>query len=91
MIGSNQNHPQGGIPTSGGRSVPDPVAGPQVPPPLPPDVQSPVTEPGIGKAPIETASQGSDSASTFFAGLSGQSLFSMRVFKPDDAIDNRCG
>jgi hypothetical protein len=69
VIGSNQDNPQGGIPSFGGHSVPESASGSQVPPPLPPDAQSPATgQPAEGAAPA-----GTDSASTFFAGLSGQS------------------
>ena len=69
MIGSNQDHPQGGTFSSDNRSVPEPVAGSQVPPPLPPDAQSPAT----GWSPSGAGSTRTGSASTFFAGLSGQS------------------
>ncbi len=69
MIGSNQDHPQGGTFSSDNRSVPEPVAGSQVPPPLPPDAQSPAT----GRSSSSAGSTRTGSASTFFAGLSGQS------------------
>ncbi len=69
MIGSNQDHPQGGAFSSGGQAGPEPVAGSQVPPPLPPDAQLPAT----GRSSSGAGSAKTGSASTFFAGLSGQS------------------
>lgn len=69
MIGSNQDHPQGGTPSSGSDATQEPTAGAQVPPPLPPDAQSPST----GQPAAGAAQAGTGSASTFFAGLSGQS------------------
>ena len=69
MIGSNQDHPQGGIPASGEHPTPASAAGAHVPPPLPPEAQAPANQPETGPA----KSGPSGSASSFFAGLSGQS------------------
>jgi len=67
VIGRNQEHPDSGIPASGGDPVTDQVTGSQAPPPLPP--QAPVP-----KEPLPGGPNGSNaaSASTFFAGLTGQ-------------------
>lgn len=69
MIGSNQDHPQSGNPSSGSDASQEPTAGVPIPPPLPPGAQSPPT----GQPAAGAAQAGTGSASTFFAGLSGQS------------------
>jgi hypothetical protein len=68
VIGSNQDHSDNGLPFSSGKSGPHSVGGSQVPPPLPPTAQ-----PSSEKSPSGSNPTGGGSASTFFAGLSGQS------------------
>ena len=70
MIGSNQDHPKGGNPSSAGEHpAPDSAAGAHLPPPLPAEAQASASQSSTGSA----AAGANGSASTFFAGLSGQS------------------
>lgn len=71
MIGSNQDHPQDGTLSTGGHDAPGPISGPQVPPPLPPDAQSP-RDSESGQAATNGIPSAGNSASSFFAGLSDQ-------------------
>jgi hypothetical protein len=70
LIGSNQDHPKGGNPSSAGEhSAQDSAAGAHLPPPLPVEAQASASQSSTGPE----AAGANGSASTFFAGLSGQS------------------
>ena len=70
MIGSNQDHPKGGNPSAAGEhSAQDSAAGAHLPPPLPAEAQASASQSSTGPE----AAGANGSASTFFAGLSGQS------------------
>jgi hypothetical protein len=77
VIGSNQDFSDSWIPSSSGHSAPDPAAVNQTPPPLPPHAQpaaepSPTGQSAMSQSPDGSSPASGGSASTFFAGLSGQ-------------------